>query len=577
METSTRYFVADLVEEVGSLTAVAAQIVNLTSDPECDLDQLCKVILSDNVMAARFLALGNSAAFQPRYESRDLKECLMRVGLYRVRNVALLMGMHDLTPRDNGADTTDLTEFWHHGLATAAYGKHLAFQRSQINPEDAWLLGILHGIGLIALAQQSPIEFQNSLLRARALRQPLVDAELALLEYHHGELGGRILSRWNLPRVFAEAIEFHLEPFGPEEVSPEGRNLVDLLRSAIRASRAAGFGDSGDGDPAPAPEQVAAELKMTSEAFECMTRRVATEVQEIAQMLGMNAHQPATVPPADPSQRRATRMALEGLEDTLARESLEQQLEMARVIQRKLLPAETPHLTGLELAAANRPSQMISGDYYDFIQILGGATGIVVADVSGKGMPAALLASNLQASLRALGQAFSDPGELLGSVNRALFASTDPEHFATLFLAVANPDGSGFRYASAGHNPPLLLRSDGSIEWLKPAGTPLGMFGEMRYPVTEVSLEPGDLVVAYTDGVTEAVDSQDNEFTEEGLERSVRKRRGGDCCEVLTGIVADVERHAGGSGLPAGTGDLDSAPPVQLGDDLTLVLMRRIA
>lgn len=576
MEAPTRYFVADLVEEVGSLTAVATQIVSMTSDPECDLDELCRVILCDNVMAARFLALGNSAALQPRHETRDLKECLMRIGLYRVRNVALLMGMHDLTPRDNGADATDLTEFWHHGLATAAFGKLLAEQYGGINPEDAWLLGILHGIGLIALAQQSPAEFQNALLRARALKQPLVDAELSLLEYHHGELGGRILSRWNLPRVFAEAIEFHLEPFDTHEVSAEGRKLVDLLRGAIRLSRAAGFGDSGDGDPAPELKQVACEARLSTEALERIIRRVASEVQEIAQLLGMHTQQPASLPHSDPSQRLATRLALEGLEDTLARESLEQQLEMARVIQRKLLPEKTPALPGLELAAANRPSQHISGDYYDFIDILGGAKGIVVADVSGKGMPAALLASNLQASLRALGQAFSDPGELLGSVNRALYASTDPEHFATLFLAVLDPDGGGFRYASAGHNPPLLLRGDGSVEWLKPAGTPLGMFGEMRYPVTEVPLGPGDLVVAYTDGVTEAVDDQDNEFTEDGLEQSIRSRVAAPCPEILAGIVQDVERHVL-AGAPGRASDCDAgaAAIAPLGDDLTLVLMRR--
>lgn len=575
METATRYFVADLVEEVGSLTAVAAQIVSMTSDPECDLDELCRVILCDNVMAARFLALGNSAALQPRHETRDLKECLMRIGLYRVRNVALLMGMHDLTPNGNGADATDLTEFWHHGLATAAFGKLLAEQRGGTNPEDGWLLGILHGIGLIALAQQSPADFQNALLRARALRQPLVDAELSLLEYHHGELGGRILARWNLPRVFAEAIEFHLEPFEAGEVSEETGKLVDLLRSSIRLSRAAGFGDSGDGDPTPELCEVARETNLTTEDLERIVRRVATEVQEISQLLGMSTQQPASLPSIDPSQRLATRLALEGLEDTLARESLEQQLEMARVIQRKLLPERTPTLPGLELAAANRPSQHISGDYYDFIDILGGATGIVVADVSGKGMPAALLASNLQASLRALGQAFSDPGELLGSVNRALYASTDPEHFATLFLAVVEPDGSGFRYASAGHNPPLLLRRDGSVEWLKPAGTPLGMFGEMSYPVAEVSLQPGDLVVAYTDGVTEAVDGQDTEFTEEGLEESIRSRSGEPCPAILEGLVRDVEQHvlqAVPSGPECG---VDDSPIIPLGDDLTLVLVRR--
>jgi len=155
-------------------------------------------------------------------------------------------------------------------------------------------------------------------------------------------------------------------------------------------------------------------------------------------------------------------------------------------------------------------------------------------------------------------------------VNRALHANTDPEHFATLFLAVLEPDGSGFRYASAGHNPPLLLRQDGSIEWLKPAGTPLGMFGDMNYPVTAVKLGPGDLLVAYTDGVTEATDQQDNEFEESGLERAVRSRAGRNCREVLDGIIAEVEGH-----VRAGLPNPDDRTAVPLGDDLTLVLLRR--
>ncbi len=572
MHTSTKYFITDLVEEVGSLGAVASQIVGMTSDPECDMGQLSQVILADTVMAARFLALANSAALARGHETRDLKDCLVRLGLTRVRNVALLMGMHDLSPREAGPAAVDLTEFWIHDLATAACAKQLARQRKNVEPEDAWLVGILHGIGVIALSQKLPADFQNSLLRARALKIPLVEAEMTLLEFHHGELGGRILGQWNLPRVFAEAIEFHVEDFTSGEVTEEGRALVELLRDSVRLCRAAGFGESGDGDSCPDLNEISSDLQMPMESIDRLLETITREVAEISHLLGMDTGIQATPREAAPQQRMAARLALEGLEDTLAREVLEEQLEMAREIQRKLLPDSTPDLPGLEIAAANRACYHISGDYYDFIDIQGGKQGIVIADVSGKGMPASLLASNLQASLRALGQAFADPGELLASVNRALYASTDPEHFATLFLAVMEPDGSGFRYASAGHNPPLLLRRDGSVEWLQPAGTPLGMFGDMHYPVTTVSLEPGDRVVAYTDGVTEATDALDREFEESGLEQAVRRRATAACKDLLEGIIADVEEHVQNGAPP--TAEKTTA---RLGDDVTLVILSRTA
>lgn len=579
MESNTKYFIADLVEEVGSLNAVAAQVVAMTSDPDCDLNQITRVILSDNVMSLRFLALANSAAVSRGTEVRNLRDCLVRLGLDRVRNVALLMGMHDMTPGGGAAAGVDMGEFWNYNLATASCAQNLAALRGGIEPDDAWLVGILHGIGVIALSQKAPEDFQNSLLRARALKTSLADAEMTTLEFHHGEIGGRILSQWHLPRVFADSVEFHPELFEKQEVSEEAWSMIRLLRQAIQLARALAFGDSGDGTaPLPLP-RIAEELGLSGSDIDELAHRVEMEVAEISALIGMDLPSRPDRSTRESSQKLAARLALEGLEDSLARDDLEEQLGMAREIQRRLLPERTPELPGYAMAAANHPCQHISGDYYDFIKIKNAATGIVIADVSGKGMPASLLASNLQASLRALAQIFLDPGELLANVNRALFNSTDPEHFATLFLAVMEPDGTGFRYASAGHNPPLLLKADGSAHWLKPAGTPLGMFEEMAYPVSNVRMDPGDLLVAYTDGVTEATDPQETEFTEDGLERSVRARHSADCAAILQGVIRDVDHHVHGEGTAGDAGrgapGSSSAPASRISDDLTLIVLRR--
>ncbi|MBU8871507.1 MAG: HDOD domain-containing protein [Gemmatimonadales bacterium] len=580
MVTSSKYFIADLVEEMGSLNAVASQIVAFTLDPECDLDKLTRLIMSDNVMSMRFLALANSVAVSRGKEVRDLRECLIRLGLERVRNVALLMGMHDMAPSNENSANLDMNEFWKHSLATACCAQKLSTLKNGPNPEDAWMVGILHGIGIIALSQQVPEDFQNALLRARALKIPLAEAEMTILEFHHGELGGRILNRWKLPRIFSESVEFHPENFEKQEISQESFAMTNLLLDSIELVRAFGFGDSGDGIPARPLEQVIEDIGLEETVANELAIQVEQEVREISNMLGLDLPLSPAPGPLDASPRKAARLALEGVEDSLAREELEEQLDMAREIQRRLLPKGTPDIPGFSLSAVNHPCHHISGDYFDFINVQGGATGVVIADVSGKGMPASLLASNVQASLRALGQVFPDPGELLVHVNTALFASTDPEHFATLFLAIMDPDGSGFRYASAGHNPPLLLRSDGVVEWLNPAGTPLGMFEEMVYPVTRVAMAPGDLLVAYTDGVTEAMDSREREFTEAGLEQSIRRNRGQDCESILSGVIKDVTLHV----KQGENEDLDISPhpenspasPLEgMSDDLTLLVIRK--
>ena len=580
MVTSTKYFIADLVEEMGSLNAVASQIVALTLDPECDLDQLTRLILSDNVMSMRFLALANSATISRGKEVRSLRDCLVRLGLERVRNVALLMGMHDMAPSGDSPANLDMGEFWKHTLATACCAQDLAVRRGKPDPEDAWLVGILHGIGIIALSQQVPEDFQTALLRCRALKTTLAEAEMTILEFHHGELGSRILNRWKLPRIFGESVEFHTEQFDEQEVTPESHTMIRLLLDAIELVRAFGFGDNGDGTPARSLGQVLNDVGLEESDADELASLVEQEVKEISKLLGMDGPQRPPRESLDESPRKAARLALEGMEDSMARDVLEEQLDMAREIQRRLLPEETPTIPGFQLAVANHPCHHISGDYYDFVQIQGGAVGIVIADVSGKGMPASLLASNLQASLRALGQVFPDPGELLANVNRALFSSTDPEHFATLFLAVMEADGSGFTYASAGHNPPLLLSSDGVARWLKPAGTPLGMFEEMTYKVTRVPMAPGDILVAYTDGVTEAMDIQEEEFSETGLEESVRRNGELDCESILDGLITDVKNHIKRGSLeelnltPARARS-DTSDLGGMADDLTLLVIRK--
>jgi serine phosphatase RsbU (regulator of sigma subunit)/HD-like signal output (HDOD) protein len=579
MKTTAKYFVADLVEEVGSLPTVAAQIVAQSSDPNCDMGDLCRLIQSDSVMTMRFLALANSAALSGAHETRNLRGALVRLGLRRVRNVSLFMGMHDLHPLDRPSPNLDMKEFWKYSLATASCAQGLAWQRGSKAFEDAWLAGILHGIGIVALDQTAERGFQEALNLACEREIRLTEAEMLTLEFHHGELGARILKQWGLPRIFAEIIDYHAEDFEPEEVQEEAGSLIGILQEAIEVVRAFSFGDCGDGRKPLDLEDLGGFLKLAPPAVEALAAKVDREVRDLSRLIGLNLEGDHFQKALEDSKHQAARLGLEGFEDTLAKEKLEEQLTMARDIQQHLLPQSLPQAPGFELAAINRSCLQVSGDYYDFLPFNDGLVGIVIADVCGKGMPASLLASNLQASIRALSLAFSDPGELLAAVNNALFTSTNPEHFATLFLAVLDPATGTFRYASAGHNPPLLLRQDGQVEWLKPAGTPVGMFNGMKYPVMEVQLNQGDLVVTYTDGITEAVDPQGEEFQESGLEKAVRDCSSRPCPRIIDQVISRVLCHVAETDFPAEGTDtdnpLDLYSGIDAGDDLTMVLFRR--
>lgn len=577
--TTTRTFVADLVGRVGSLPSVAAQVVSLASDPQCDVGKLARVILSDNAMSVRFLALANSAAVSRGQEIRNLRAALMRLGMRRVRNVALLMGMHDMVPTDGAPQWLDSRDFWRFNLATASCAQGLAWLRQTPHDEDAWLAGLLHAIGLAAMTQRAAPEMARAARMASENRWPLAEAELRVFDFHHGEVGGRLLREWRLPEVFIDAVEYLPEDFDDDELPPETRALVAVLRDAVTAVRAIGFGDNGDRDEPCRPEDLAGLLGLADPAMQALADKVDREVQEISRLIGLEVPADLFAATLAKSQEVVTRLGLEGLDETLAREDLEQQMSAAREIQQRLLPRELPSLPGHRLAATNVPSLHCSGDTYDCLRMRDGAIGLTIADVSGKGMPAALLTGTLQASLRALARVSDDPGQLLEAANDALYESTDPERFATLFMAVLSPDG-GFRYASAGHNPPLLLRADGRAQWLKPAGTPLGMIPEMTYPVFPVDMGPGDLMVAYTDGVTEALAPDGTEFGEAGLESAVRAAAGAGPQGVIDGLLAALSRHLNRHGSAsaaerllggqATTSGLDGA-----GDDITVMVLAR--
>lgn len=228
----------------------------------------------------------------------------------------------------------------------------------------------------------------------------------------------------------------------------------------------------------------------------------------------------------------------------IERKRLEGELALAHQIQARLLPAEAPVLPRTELAGLSLPAREVGGDYYDFLPLSNGSIGLIVADVSGKGVPAALLMSSFRASL--LSQKLeSGPAEILTRLNHFLHRSVEPGRFVTAFLAMFNPKDGRLIYANAGHNPPYWLGADGRLSTLKEGGLVLGLFGETSYEQAEIQLADGDLLALFTDGVTEAQNAEEELWGEDRLEDVLRDQRGAPCRRIVSEILGEIRRFAG--------------------------------
>lgn len=208
---------------------------------------------------------------------------------------------------------------------------------------------------------------------------------------------------------------------------------------------------------------------------------------------------------------------LELLGEKLQKEKLEEQLRVARSIQKGLLPQKIPSVSGLEIAPLIKFCLDVAGDYYDVIHLDDGRVVLSIGDVSGKGVGAALLMANLQASLRTTQAMGARLYESATKINRIVYENTPPEMFITFFMLCVDPVNKCIRYVNAGHNPPFLLKHDGTVRTLSDGGLLFGVVEETIYEEGEIQLENGDAILMYTDGVSEAMDSNDEEFGEKRL------------------------------------------------------------
>jgi phosphoserine phosphatase RsbU/P len=237
------------------------------------------------------------------------------------------------------------------------------------------------------------------------------------------------------------------------------------------------------------------------------------------------------------AQRRAAAERLE------AERRAAHELEIATQVQARLFPQRLPRLRALEYAGACVQTRSVGGDYYDFLELGKERLALVIGDIAGKGMPAALLMANLQANLRSLcAIALEQPEQLLQSVNRVFRENTADNAFATLFYSEFDDRTRCLRYANCGHLPALLLHAAGRVERLETTAPALGIFSDWACPTAERQLVPGDLLAIYTDGITEAFNPSGEEFGEERLIETLHRSRDLSPRDLIATVFDEVHR-----------------------------------
>jgi serine phosphatase RsbU (regulator of sigma subunit) len=236
-----------------------------------------------------------------------------------------------------------------------------------------------------------------------------------------------------------------------------------------------------------------------------------------------------------------------------------QELEFAKQVQARLFPQSLPKLNSLDYAGLCLQARSVGGDYYDFLSYGAQRMGLVLGDISGKGMAAALLMANLQANLRSqCATGWNGPSELLQSVNRLFYENTIDSAYATLFFAEYDDRSRRLRYANCGHYPPLLLRNSGAVERLESTGTVIGLFENLNCDVEERELQPGDTLVLFTDGVTESCDMHGEEFGEGRLLETLGRSLSEPTDRLLRSVVNEIQTFS----------------PFEQHDDITLIVAK---
>lgn len=487
----------------------AIRIVQACSRTGIDSRDLADIVANDPVLTVELLRVANSAFFGLVNQVKSVARAVTVLGNRALRNLVLCISMRDAL-RADAIPGFDIDGYWEDALRRAVSARSLA-DLAGLDADECFTAGLLQDFGLLVMLYLMPDQVQHWPQLALATPDERRDLELELFHTTHDELGLSLATRWGLPPDLTAAMGYHHD--GP----PADADAQDVLlcRVAACADWMAAVYRSGDKRRAIQYTRTLLQEHFSAgpEATDALLQGVSESIAEAARALGMRVGEQL---PFEHVLREANlRLAEENLsyqeltwrlEQTLVERDriaaeLSRELKLAREVQKSLLPIGTNRVPGI--AGLNLSAKAVSGDFYDYYRLTDGRVAFCLADVSGKGMHAALLMAKTASLFRCLGKGVHDPGKLLGMLNREIFETSIRGMFVTMLAGVFDPCNGSVVLASAGHLPALHMGCAALIDEYPARAPPLGIDRDCIFPNDRFSLQ-GACLYMYTDGLLEA-------------------------------------------------------------------------
>ena len=539
----------------------ALRLVHACTQEGVDARGLGEIICRDPTLAAELLRVANSAYFGFASEIATIPRAVTVIGQRALRNLVLCLSMRDAL-RAEQLPAFPVEQFWEAALRRAVCARCLA-ALMRFDMEACFTVGLLQDFGLLVMFHLMPHRISEWQGLHEATPAARLDLERQLFQTTHEEVGRQLAQNWNLPAELAT-------PMGAHHASaPEGTPdaTLRLCKVAECADWMAAVFTAGDKRLAvrECRRLLDEHFSVTVEQCDALLDQVSGHIQEAATAFGF---QVGEQPGFGEVLRQANMCLLEEnlsfqeinwqLEQILRERDrvaaeLTRELELAREVQRSLLPAEGGESHGV--VGLNLSAREVSGDFYDFYRLKTGQVAFCIADVSGKGMNAAMLMAKTSSLYRCLGKSIADPSRLLTMLNHEILETSIRGMFVTMAAGLYDPDTGRVRLASAGHLPALVMHGRRLIREVPAAAPPLGIVPEAEFPSVDFCLEDHTLYL-YTDGLLEARLATGRRLEREGLLELLARYSGAAPVERLQQIVAAVRGDSG-----------------EVEDDLTLLMI----
>jgi HD-like signal output (HDOD) protein len=547
-ETVTEYPV--LPTDLPAPPKDAIRIVQASSRAGIDSHDLAQLVANDPVLTAELLRISNSAYFGLVSQVKSVSRAVTVLGNRALRNLVLCISMRDAL-RSDSIPGFNIDVYWEDALRRAVSARMLA-ELANLDPEECFTAGLLQDFGLLVLLFMNPDQVEHWERLAESTPDDRRDIEVDLFHATHDEVGLTLANSWDLPPDLAFAMGYHHD--GPPEDAEYATRMLckvatcaDWMASVYRCQ-----------DKRTAVQQVrtllAEHFDASAEHSDYLLQQVAESVAEAAAAMGMRVGEQQTF---DQVLREANlRLAEENLsyqeltwrlEQALGErdryaEELNRELELAREVQQSLLPDAGTNLPGI--IGLNLSARAVSGDFFDYYRVGENRMAFCLADVSGKGMNAALLMAKTASLFRCLGKGIHDPGKLLAMINREIFETSIRGMFVTMLAGVVDEVSGEVTLASAGHLPAVHMGCVALIGEYPAKAPPLGISPDSIFPNETFDLQGGCLYL-YTDGLLEARMADGERLEREGLIRLLKEHASVPLSERPRAITGSVVNDNG--------------------------------